>query len=262
MTNRGYRCKLSFKECLLSIFRYHNETGNIWSHLIGAIIFASTSLLWMTGNITLHETNAFSWFILYTCFMCYTFIGSVIYHTFYCHSPHMMVWVLRVDYSGISAAIAGSQLFPIFLAYSCAPFWQTLYASSCSILGLVGVVCSFFPFFHSNHFQYFRLGVYSGTALSGFVPLFHSYFIDSDSTNLLWDMDIMKFLLLEYSIWIFGVFLYATKIPEKYFPGKFDYWFNSHQLFHLCVFSASYSHLHYSKLLFNAWKERVHCTLL
>lgn len=35
---------------------------------------------------------------------------SVIYHTFYCHSPHMMVWVLRVDYSGISAAIAGRYL--------------------------------------------------------------------------------------------------------------------------------------------------------
>ena len=37
----GYRVNLSPAECLRSIFQLHNETFNIWSHLIGFIIFTS-----------------------------------------------------------------------------------------------------------------------------------------------------------------------------------------------------------------------------
>ena len=33
----GYRVGLSFKLCLLSLFTLHNETINVWSHLIGII---------------------------------------------------------------------------------------------------------------------------------------------------------------------------------------------------------------------------------
>ena len=32
---RGYRAGYSFRRSLASLFRLHNETGNIWTHLIG-----------------------------------------------------------------------------------------------------------------------------------------------------------------------------------------------------------------------------------
>ena len=37
----GYRQRLEYKDCLWSIFRLHNETVNIWTHLIGFLIFFS-----------------------------------------------------------------------------------------------------------------------------------------------------------------------------------------------------------------------------
>ena len=36
----GYRPELkTFQACIKSIFRIHNESGNIWSHLIGLVLF-------------------------------------------------------------------------------------------------------------------------------------------------------------------------------------------------------------------------------
>lgn len=32
----GYRGELGFKDTLLSVWALHNETGNIWTHLLGA----------------------------------------------------------------------------------------------------------------------------------------------------------------------------------------------------------------------------------
>ena len=37
---RGYRLGLDYKQCLLSIFRLHNETINIWTHLLGFLFFS------------------------------------------------------------------------------------------------------------------------------------------------------------------------------------------------------------------------------
>ena len=37
---RGYRPGLNYKQCLLSIFRLHNETINIWTHLLGFLFFS------------------------------------------------------------------------------------------------------------------------------------------------------------------------------------------------------------------------------
>ena len=37
---RGYRQGLDYKQCLLSIFRLHNETINIWTHLLGFLFFS------------------------------------------------------------------------------------------------------------------------------------------------------------------------------------------------------------------------------
>lgn len=36
--------------------------------------------------------------------------------------------------------------------------------------------------------------------------------------------------------------LSANRIPERVAPGKFDYFFASHQIFHVCVVMAALTH--------------------
>jgi hypothetical protein len=35
----GYRTRLTAWQCVQSCFRLHNETANIWTHLVGAVVF-------------------------------------------------------------------------------------------------------------------------------------------------------------------------------------------------------------------------------
>lgn len=38
------------------------------------------------------------------------------------------------------------------------------------------------------------------------------------------------------STYLIGLFFYIKKVPERLIPKKFDIWFNSHTIFHICVF--------------------------
>ena len=41
-----------------------------------------------------------------------------------------------------------------------------------------------------------------------------------------------------------GAGLYACRVPERFLPGKCDFWFQSHQIFHILVIAAAFVHFH------------------
>lgn len=48
--------------------------------------------------------------------------------------------------------------------------------------------------------------------------------------------------------------MYANRVPEKWFPGRFDLFLHSHQIFHIFVVVAAYAHyLGVSELV--AWRD-------
>jgi adiponectin receptor len=51
-------------------------------------------------------------------------------------------------------------------------------------------------------------------------------------------------LCLMAVLYITGALVYAMRIPERWFPGKCDVWFHSHQLFHILVIAAAIVHYH------------------
>ena len=44
---------------------------------------------------------------------------------------------------------------------------------------------------------------------------------------------------LSGAFYIFGAVMYAKKLPEKAYPGKFDFFGNSHSIFHFCVVAGA-----------------------
>ena len=55
----------------------------------------------------------------------------------------------------------------------------------------------------------------------------------------------------------------ANRIPERLWPGKFDYFFASHQIFHVCVVLAALSHYVCVLTAFEHWHAQAepHCSL-
>ena len=50
----GYRIRLSWQQIFLSLFKWHNETMNVWTHLAGATVF-----LWIFWHVAFGAEPAF-----------------------------------------------------------------------------------------------------------------------------------------------------------------------------------------------------------
>ncbi|OMJ20876.1 Adiponectin receptor protein 2 [Smittium culicis] len=89
----GYRpIHPSYKSCLNSVFKIHNETGNIWSHLIGALFIVS--LFFVTSFYTIPHLEKFGnvdfgsrvFIYVYLTSALFCLLASSLFHTFICHS--------------------------------------------------------------------------------------------------------------------------------------------------------------------------------
>ncbi|OXB53136.1 hypothetical protein ASZ78_007225, partial [Callipepla squamata] len=85
-------------------------------------------------------------------------------------------------------------------------------------------------------------GVFLGLGLSGVIPTLH--FVISEGLLKAATMGQIGWLALMACLYITGAALYAARIPERFFPGKCDIWFHSHQLFHVFVVAGAFVHFH------------------
>ena len=87
----GYRIPCpSYRNCIKTLTYIHNETGNIISHLFGALLFIGIFINFINQLISSHLSNAkfsdYFWVILYCLSAIFCFIASSMFHTFSCHS--------------------------------------------------------------------------------------------------------------------------------------------------------------------------------
>lgn len=84
----GYRpINNSYRDCFYSLFQLHNETGNIWSHLLGAILFIWLRIKLNQNDLmkSLNKVDVFCFdFYFFGAIICFTF--STCFHLFVSHS--------------------------------------------------------------------------------------------------------------------------------------------------------------------------------
>ncbi|VDN25745.1 unnamed protein product [Gongylonema pulchrum] len=237
----GHRPPLpSFTECFRSILSVHTETGNIWTHLIGCVAFALLAAWFMTRpdtDIRFQEKVVFSFF----------FAGAIIclgmsfaFHTVSCHSVAVVRIFCKLDYMGISLLIIGSFVPWIYYGFYCRREPKITYIAMVCVLGLGAVIVSLWDKFSESRYRPLRAGVFLSMGCSGVVPTVH--FMITDGVRTLFEEAAFHWLLLMALLYIVGTLFYATRVPERFFPGKCDILFQSHQLFHICVVVAAFVH--------------------
>ncbi|VDK48253.1 unnamed protein product [Anisakis simplex] len=237
----GHRPPLpSFAECFRSILSLHTETGNIWTHLIGCVAFALLATWFLTRpdtHIKFQEKIVFSFFFA-GAILCLG--ASFAFHTVCCHSVAVVRIFCKLDYMGISLLIIGSFIPWVYYGFYCRREPKITYIAMVSVLGSGGVVVSLWDKFSESRFRPLRAGVFVAMGLSGVIPTIH--FMITDGLKPLFAEAAFHWLLLMATLYIVGAVLYATRTPERFFPGKCDIWFQSHQLFHVCVVAAAFVH--------------------
>uniref|UniRef100_A0A915ECG7 Adiponectin receptor n=1 Tax=Ditylenchus dipsaci TaxID=166011 RepID=A0A915ECG7_9BILA len=78
--------------------------------------------------------------------------------------------------------------------------------------------------------------------LSGCIPALH--LMITDGFDWMIQNAAFHWLLLMAALYIIGAATYAFRFPERFFPGKFDLFCQSHQLFHMFVIVAAYVHFY------------------
>ncbi|XP_019624667.1 PREDICTED: uncharacterized protein LOC109470244 isoform X1 [Branchiostoma belcheri] len=235
----------SFRSCFRSMFRIHSETGNIWTHFLGCLAFIAVAIYFLVkrSSADMHSP-------LTEKFVCGAFfLGAVlclgfswIFHTVYCHSERAAKIFGRLDYSGISLMIMGSFVPWLYYTYYCKEVAQYTYLAIVMALGIICIVISLWEKFSEPRYRAFRACMFLGLGCSGVVPVIH--YLISDGFNMAVTAGQVGWLGLMGLLYIVGAVMYATRVPERFFPGKFDLWFHSHQIFHVLVVAAAFVHYH------------------
>lgn len=127
----GYRSvSNSTHACFASWLYLHNETVNIYSHLVPAVFFlAAEGMFYQYLQVrypeaTLGDHAVFAFFLL-TAVIC---LGlSAMYHTLMNHTLHVSDLWLRLDFVGIIVLTLGDFVSGIYMVFYCEPVLRRIY---------------------------------------------------------------------------------------------------------------------------------------
>ncbi|KAL5753156.1 hypothetical protein ACOSP7_023325 [Xanthoceras sorbifolium] len=182
-------------------------------------------------------------------------LSSSICHLLSCHSERLSYIMLRLDYAGIAALISTSFYPPVYYSFMCNPFFCNLYMGFITILGITTVLFSLLPVFQSPEFRTIRASLFFGMGLSGVAPILHKVILFWHQPEALHTTGYEILMGVLYGI---GALIYATRIPERWMPGKFDIAGHSHQLFHVLVVAGAYTH-YQAGLVYLKWRDLEGC---
>eukprot|EP00762_Andalucia_godoyi_P004760 ANDGO_03613.mRNA.1 Adiponectin receptor protein len=248
---RGYRPLLSFKECVESIYAYRsNEFFNIWSHLIGTFLFSGVLVYMQLFFDWPHDAPEhriiFSVFLASAAVCCFL---STIYHTFGCMSERIYRTLLKCDYIGISTLISGSISILVYYLFSCNLYWRNMYLSGIGLLMFAGIGFSSWDTFYSVHFRVGRAALFVLMGASGMVPACHFMFVvGADDMH---NFGIALPFVIMMATYLAGAIVFASRVPERWKPGRFDMCMHSHTYMHISVIVAASFHLLGSARLYN-----------
>lgn len=132
----GYRATSnSYWRSFKSLGYLHNESVNIWSHLLGAIGFTVAGALLFSVVAPRYGTASGADLLVWSCFFAGAFLClgmSATYHSISNHSPAVAKLGNKLDYSGIVFLIVGSYVPAIYYGFSCSPTLSTIYLGQVS----------------------------------------------------------------------------------------------------------------------------------
>ncbi|KRX03856.1 hypothetical protein PPERSA_04651 [Pseudocohnilembus persalinus] len=233
----GYRINFHSSYMILkSLFMIHNETLNIWTHLIGCIIAIA-----MCVDIALYdpypgrELSKWPIFMFVISGMC-CFGFSSCYHLFFVKNPYIAKILLRLDYAGITFLICGSTFPLTYYGFYCQQAFQWFYLSLIFGIGMVVFTITMMDFIYAEKYRHIKsliyafYGAFCGLSI---IQLLIQEHLQGQNPNLPCTSSTLFYYVTMGFVDYTGLYIYALRQPEKNFPGKFDICGHSHQIMHV-----------------------------
>lgn len=235
----GYRStNQPWRYYLCSLFQLHNETLNVWTHLIGFIV------IWIVIGEYSEQydflTNKHAWPMLVFGICCLiASLTSATVHLLHCRNSHTHYNAFMVDYigatmysfgSGIHAFYSNSHRHTYFLfGQSYLPLLVFVSWMNFTILCVAKLKYGHNP--HSMTRKYMMISSMLVQAIVNTIPFGPRYFACiQDETCSLSSLNHMTILFICFAL---QAFFFASHLPERMFPGRFDVFGHGHQIFHV-----------------------------
>lgn len=254
---KGYRFVETPLDCVVSMFNISNEFINIWSHAIGLVLVLSVALYMYPTSTNFNLSTKSDVFVASVFFImaCLTLVCSVIWHTMNAVADVNAISIFAcVDYTGISLLIAASIMTTEYTAFYCDPISRWTYMLTTAFLGVGGVILPWHPRFNRADMAWARVAFYVGLALTGFMPILQLIYTHGSDFVIDFYSPITKSILVYFG----GAVVYASKIPERWCPGMFDYIGGSHNLWHGAVLGGILFHYTAMQQFFTNAFDRAH----
>ncbi|KAJ3364614.1 Adiponectin receptor protein 1 [Allomyces arbusculus] len=239
----GYRAFYSHFDCVRSMAHMHNETVNIWSHLLGGVAFAiilAFALDTTPASATSMDRGIMSLYHA-TAAICLVFSG--LFHTFFCHAhAHVYDRMAILDFTGIATLLFGSFTALVYFAFRPHPTLLPVPLAITAVSAGTAALLPWFAIFRSHHYRTLRTSIMLvlGTAMAA--ALVWSVVHIWDEVHGAWQWSWGVWIAGTVASYVGGAAIYATRFPECLMPGKFDLVGSSHQLWHMLVMVGAYCH--------------------
>jgi len=233
----GYRRPLDYLGCVRSILRLHNETVNIWTHLLGFFFF----FFLMVNNLLYnqdHMRDHFDYWATATQLLTYQacMLSSSLFHTFLCHSAVVKEAWQELDHACILVAMFGTYVRIIINSFQCFPVVRTAHLSIVTVLFSSVLWLKYKPRTNSSKVS---LPMFFTVALYSIAPFGHWVLLSSSLENNNVDSTMISWMFLPFLLGGVGVIFYVSHFPESVVPcGRVDLCGASHQIWHVLIFSG------------------------
>ena len=228
----------SARQCAwLNIVRFHNETINTWSHLLGAVYFLHLTLNHVHTVATVGSGEW--WAMMVMCGGCVCGLGfSAAYHGLCSLGEGANRTLLRLDHAGIVLSICGCYVPGIYLGLACFRAEQLAYTAAVSALICTAAALQLDPAFGSPGPPWHRrrVALYTAVIAFGVCPTAHWSWLAGASAP-----DVRLFVPRIGQLYLFvagAAGFFVSQWPECRWPGRFDRFLASHQLWHVLTAAA------------------------
>ncbi|KAF1914964.1 IZH family channel protein-like protein [Ampelomyces quisqualis] len=238
---KGYRFSEGKWACVRSVISIHNELINIWTHLLGFLMVLSLAFYFYPTSANFGNSSKADVFIAAVFFFaaCKCLACSTIWHTMNSISHQTLLERFAcVDYTGISLLVAASIMTTEYAAFYCEPVSRWTYMLITAFLGIGGVLLPWHPTFNRADMAWARVLFYCSLALTGFLPFGQLAY----SRGIEWAQYFYAPITKSLIVYMTGACLYASKVPERFCPGWFDYVGCSHNIWHVAVLGGIVFH--------------------
>ncbi|RLV88876.1 ADIPOR-like receptor IZH3 [Spathaspora sp. JA1] len=214
---QGYRFSLSHMTMWKSMFQFnHNESMNIWTHLIGLLFILYLSF-WHFPNSPQFANNTWNGNLIMYIFLiaaCKCLISSSIWHTYSCfaHFPTRQT-LACVDYTGITVLITCSVISVEYCALYNFPKLLTTYIIFSTVCGTTGFIFNWSPYFDKPECRSLRIWFFMGLAILGASAILWKMFYHGILPSILF---ILPLVYKSFAMYWIGVIFYGGLIPERW----------------------------------------------